>query len=461
MLRIVPKCQQYEWGKIGSDSLVAHLAKSAGGDGWVLDENKPYAELWMGTHPSGPATVYSSSSSVPVLLSSWLKDHPETVGLVPAGYPADDLPFMFKVLSINTALSIQAHPDKTLAAELHAKFPTVYKDPNHKPEMAIALTKFEGMNGFRPLSEISNHLAQIPELAAILGTEASAQVSEIASAVTGKAAAWGDRIYSSSGMALVEKPTAEQAALTEKALRLVLKSLLHSPDALVDQQLQALISRLQSLQTLPASDERRTLPFLTDMILRLHNQYPGDRGVLFPLLLNTVELSPGEAFYMAANEPHAYISGDIMECMALSDNVVRAGLTPKFKDKETLENMLSYKCAQVSYCKLSTLDAYARLYRPPPGAFSEFEVEVIVLHAGQTYDLIVHPCASIIIITSYAKKGDADDGARISYGDESMPVPAAGAVFYQSAHQPVRLQTGRASEVVLYRAHINLGALSE
>jgi len=457
MLRITPKCQQYEWGKIGRDSLVAQLAESAGGGDWALEENKPYAELWMGTHPSGPATIHDSSGKSPLLLSAWLKEHPETVGIVPAGYRADDLPFMFKVLSINTALSIQAHPDKALAAELHAAFPAVYKDPNHKPEMAIALTKFEGMNGFRPLREISNHLIQIPELAAILGTEVSAEIVDISAAVSGKAGVWRDTQYSSSGMAQVDALTTEQEGLTEKALRLALKALLHAPDALVDQQLQALVARLLALQVLPSHHRQRVLPFLTDMILRLHKQYPGDRGVLFPLLLNTVELSPGEAFYMAANEPHAYISGDIMECMALSDNVVRAGLTPKFKDKDTLEKMLSYKCAQVSYCKLSTLDAFARLYRPPPCAFSEFEVEHIVLDASQKYDLIVHPCASIIIITSYSKAGDADDMARISYGEESIPIPAAGAVFYQAANQAVRFQTGKFSGVVMYRAHINLG----
>ena len=36
------------------------------------------------------------------------------------------------------------------------------------------------------------------------------------------------------------------------------------------------------------------------------------------------------------DEPHAYISGDLMEAMVSSDNVVRGGLTPKLKDKDTL-----------------------------------------------------------------------------------------------------------------------------
>ncbi|EKU20533.1 hypothetical protein NGA_2074000, partial [Nannochloropsis gaditana CCMP526] len=45
------------------------------------------------------------------------------------------------------------------------------------------------------------------------------------------------------------------------------------------------------------------------------------RGVLCPLFLNYVRLGPGKAFVMEANEPHAYLSGDILECMACSDNV--------------------------------------------------------------------------------------------------------------------------------------------
>ena len=460
MLKIDTKCQQYDWGKIGNNSLVARLAKSAGGDNFILDEKKPYAELWMGTHPSGPATVQLNSGSNAMLLSEWLKEHKETIGIVPTGYRQDDLPFMFKVLSINTALSIQAHPDKTLAAELHASFPNIYKDPNHKPEMAIALTTFEGMNGFRPLAEINNHVDLFPEFAAIIGEDVVSQIRDITTKVSGSAGVWKDRFYSSSGMASVEKLSADQALLVEKALRLIMKSLLYASDAHVNPNLKAMISRMEELQGLPAGDARRILPSISQIILKLHKDYPGDRGVLFPLILNTIELRPGEAFYMAANEPHAYISGDIMECMALSDNVVRAGLTPKFQDKPTLERMLVYKSAPVSYCKVSTLDAFTRLYRPPVASFSEFEVEHIVVSSSQKYDVIVHPCASIIIFTS-CKKGEMDDMSFLTFAGQSIPLPSAGTVFYQYANQPLRVQTGKGTQVEIFRAHINLGAISQ
>jgi mannose-6-phosphate isomerase len=57
----------------------------------------------MGTHSSGPAKVGNTD----ILLSNWLSENPEAVGKVPDGYPSNDLPFLFKVLSVNTALSIQ------------------------------------------------------------------------------------------------------------------------------------------------------------------------------------------------------------------------------------------------------------------------------------------------------------------------------------------------------------------
>lgn len=71
-------------------------------------------------------------------------------------------------------------------------------------------------------------------------------------------------------------------------------------------------------------------------------RYPGDVGVVAPYLLNTIVLKPGDAIFLAANEPHAYLSGDCVEVMACSDNVVRAGLTPKLRDVPTLCGMLSY-----------------------------------------------------------------------------------------------------------------------
>ena len=100
--------------------------------------------------------------------------------------------------------------------------------------------------------------------------------------------------------------------------------------------LRSLIDRLKGLQ----HDKRDKLQ---DLLIRLYDQYPDDRGVFAPLLMNHIFLDMGESFFIGANAPHAYITGDCIECMALSDNVVRAGLTPKFKDVDTLCSMLHYR----------------------------------------------------------------------------------------------------------------------
>lgn len=80
-----------------------------------------------------------------------------------------------------------------------------------------------------------------------------------------------------------------------------------------------------------------------ELALLLEQQYPADVGVISSFFFNYVKLSPGEGLYIDANQPHAYVSGECIECMATSDNVVRAGLTPKYRDVKTLCSMLSYR----------------------------------------------------------------------------------------------------------------------
>lgn len=46
-----------------------------------------------------------------------------------------------------------------------------------------------------------------------------------------------------------------------------------------------------------------------DLLLRLHSQYPGDIGCFSIYFLNYVVLEPGQAMFLGANEPHAYIYG--------------------------------------------------------------------------------------------------------------------------------------------------------
>lgn len=68
-----------------------------------------------------------------------------------------------------------------------------------------------------------------------------------------------------------------------------------------------------------------------------------DIGIIFTFFFNILKMKIGDSFVISPDEPHAYISGELIEAMVNSDNVVRGGLTPKFKDTKTLEMMLKYE----------------------------------------------------------------------------------------------------------------------
>jgi mannose-6-phosphate isomerase len=124
--RLQSKTQSYDWGKLGDVSKAATYAKASGTS---IDTSKPYAELWMGTHPNAPSIVLDDNKTT---LGDLIKNNPAlSTDAIYKQYNGD-LPFLFKILSIRKALSIQAHPDKTLGARLFKDFPENYKDPNHK-----------------------------------------------------------------------------------------------------------------------------------------------------------------------------------------------------------------------------------------------------------------------------------------------------------------------------------------
>lgn len=123
-MEIVGDIKNYDWGKLGSESEVVKLAKLNDAS-FVPDELSPYSELWMGDHVSGQSKVKGSGE----LLGDFIqRDREGNIG------GQAKLPFLFKILSIRKALSIQVHPNKSEAEKLHALHPDIYKDSNHKPE---------------------------------------------------------------------------------------------------------------------------------------------------------------------------------------------------------------------------------------------------------------------------------------------------------------------------------------
>jgi mannose-6-phosphate isomerase len=246
---------------------------------------------------------------------------------------------LFKVLSTQEALSIQAHPNKVQAEALHAADPEHYPDDNHKPELAVVLDSLTALVGIKSLAEIVDALDRYRELADFVGHEA-----------------WQE-------LKVIRNPAyLEQQNLVRGFFSALITSSVTRPEAL-RQALDSLAERLGRSAGELGEEER--------LFLDLRKTYAGaDVGLFAIFLLNLVHLRAGAGVFTPAGVPHAYLKGNIVECMANSDNVVRVGLTPKFKDAEALIDILDCQPGVVSLLEGEPGSAGVA-YRPP---FEEFHV---------------------------------------------------------------------------------------
>ncbi|XP_050230583.1 mannose-6-phosphate isomerase 1 [Mercurialis annua] len=404
--------QKYDWGKNGRDSTVAKLYSLNSGS--QIEDDKPYAELWMGTHGSGPSFVVmedgvENGNAECLSLKEWIANNPNVLGDKVLDKWGCDLPFLFKILSVAKALSIQAHPDKELAKMLHKLHPDVYKDDNHKPEMALAITEFEALCGFISIEELNTVLQNVPEIAELVG------------------AVDGNKIL------YINEQEGEEKV--KSVLRSIFTQLMSAGKETITEVISKLKNRLQM------ESQTRRLTDKEQLILQLEKQYPADIGVISAFFLNYVKLNPGEALYLGANEPHAYLYGECIECMATSDNVVRAGLTPKHRDVQTLCSMLTYKQGSPEILKGFPLSPYITRYLPP---FNEFEVDRCILSKGDSTVFPAVPGPSIFVVTA---------GNGIMKTGSSEEVVSEGDVLFAPANLEIRIAT--TSELCLYRGGVN------
>lgn len=212
----------------------------------------------MGTHPTCPSTLYNSPTT---LLSSIIT--PESLSPdIHQKYKT--LPFLLKVLSIQKPLSIQAHPDKVLAQKLFKAFPKIYKDGNHKPEMAIALTQFQALVGFKPMSEIRRILEEFKELGDIVGDFKESH-----------------------------------------GLKGMFEALMKCSPERIKESVKKECDRIEQIDKSKRSE-------MQVLVLNLNQEFKSDIGCFCALFLNLVILNPGQAIFLDANEPHAYLSGGII-----------------------------------------------------------------------------------------------------------------------------------------------------
>lgn len=283
------KIQHYAWG--GHQYIPALLSISNPAD-------KPHAEYWLGTHPGGPSRL-SVNGNEEMSLAELIATNPQKYLGDKVFDQFGELPYLLKVLDVKDMLSIQVHPSKKEAEKgfdreneagilLNASNRN-YKDRNHKPEVMIALSEFWLLHGFNP--DLENILDRYEWLNTLV-------------------------------------PVFEA-----RGIEGLYQFVMELPQDGVDKMLKPLAEKLVPLYEAGELNKNSPDFWAGRVLVESRPEYKNlDRGIFSIYFFNVVHLVPGEAIFQAAGVPHAYLEGQNIELMSNSDNVLRAGLTPKYID---------------------------------------------------------------------------------------------------------------------------------
>ncbi|MGW2240107.1 mannose-6-phosphate isomerase, class I [Streptomyces sp. NPDC001759] len=353
----------------------------------VEPSGEPQAELWMGAHPGAPSRT-ARGTLVEVIDAAPEKElGPEAVAKF-----GPRLPFLLKILAAGAPLSLQVHPDLAQAKEGYEDeerqgIPVDaphrnYKDANHKPELICALTEFDGLCGFRdPL--------RAAELLDGLGVDSLKPYVDLLHA--------------------------------------------HPEDA-------ALREVLTAVLTADPGEMRHTVTEAASACARLGgayapyadiaHHYPGDPGVIAAMLLNHVRLQPGEALFLGAGIPHAYLNGLGVEIMANSDNVLRCGLTPKHVDVPELLRIVRFEASDPGVLRPEASPDGEEVYETP---IDEFRLSRYVLPEGGTPHDLTRDTPQILLCTAGSVRAGEEEltpGTSVFVpAGEKAEVSGAGTVF--------------------------------
>lgn len=324
--------RNYEWGSTSSIPSILGLP----------EDGRPWAELWLGAHPSAPSLIGCDRQGLDAVVAA------DPIGaLGPVGAERfGALPFLVKILAADEPLSLQAHPSVAQAEDGYAREEAAgiaidapersFRDRNHKPELICALTDFEALCGFRDPHATLTLLAGIdtPVLDPLRD-----------------------------GLA---------AAPTAAGLRAALGQLLTLDTDAATALVEPVVEACRRPGPVDGAAERAA-------VARLGARYPNDAGVVTALLLNHVTLRPGEALFLGSGNLHMYLHGTGVEVMANSDNVLRGGLTSKHIDVPTLLDVVDTEPIDPAVQR-PTPEGGVATYDAPVPEFSLSRVEIDGTH---------------------------------------------------------------------------------
>ncbi len=371
IFKLKGKVQHYSWG--GFDYI----------PDWLGDENrdnKPYAEYWMGAHPSASSILVKDDEET--LLYDAIKQDPAAYVGKEVFEKFGELPYLFKILDVKDMLSIQVHPSKTEAEKGYEAEEAAgvllqaanrnYKDKNHKPEVVVALSEFWLLHGFLDKEALLEVLKAVPEFGGF------------------------DDVFNLDGY------------------RGLYQYVMEMPQDEVNSLLEPLVTRELAAKQANILTKHQPGWWVSKLFEGQENTGDTDRGVFSIYFFNIVKALPGEAIFQGAGIPHAYLEGQNVELMANSDNVLRGGLTPKHVDVPELLKHTIFEGTKVNILRGEKQGEGEVTYTCP---VPDFGLSKIGLSPGQEMRRTASSLEIIVIIdgtlqaagtnTVHAVKGEA------------------------------------------------------
>ncbi len=364
------KHRHYDWG---GTQFIPQLM------GFDNSIKQPYAEYWMGAHPSAVAEIITDQGVI--LLDKML--HADAGLLLGEKTQATfgTVPYLYKILDVAKMLSIQAHPNKQNAIRGFEKEVTAgidlndsvrnYKDKNHKPEVMVALSDFWLLHGFLAPDLLEARLNEFVYFQPLLDHFRGVDYEGLY------------RFF---------------MQLSSAEADFILKPLM-----------------LDAVNSVKSGAVDKSHPHwwankYYDGIVPNHGI---DKGIFSIYILNIVHVSKYEGIFQGAGLLHAYLEGQSIELMANSDNVLRGGLTSKHIDVNELIQHVKFVPTYPNVLKGEVLNEYETAY---PCPVPDFGLTKIDLTISKTYTINTNSLEMLLVMEGEVRL----DKLQLKAGDVAM-----------------------------------------